>query len=264
MNTYSHKMLLGASEALGHNCEVFLTNSFSGLPTKAYDLVIHRDSGVSFDDIDLLISKQQALISKKLVNDPTIVQALRGKDSQYLWFLQNLIPHIPTHICRGALGGDFSFEHDEKFILKTTRGNQGLGVMLLLGVDSLESVLEANHARADESYILQPYLSFDCEYRVLTIDNKIMGALKKDKTQDFRANAKRCQISPIKAEQLQKNITELVQRITTFLPNQFLGIDIAIYKNSPLVIEINTTPGFEAFDKEHKTNIAQKLLKEYL
>ena len=262
ISTYSHRQLLGAANDLGHSLEVINTTQFKlPLEEASYDLVIHRDTGVSFDDVDLLLLKSFSSVSKLQVNSPAVIESMRGKDRQYLFFKEHKLPHIPTAIFRGSEFGENSFPKAEEFVLKTTRGNQGKGVMLLRGRDSLSSILEAHEARQDERFILQPKLNLLKEYRVLCLDQEIWGGVQKDLSEDFRNNAKRC--TP-KACSLPEEVSALALKILKLLPGQFLGLDIALTEDGPVLIEINTTPGFEVFDSLHEINSATRLLQELL
>ncbi len=262
-STYSHRQLLGAAKDLGHSLEVLTTSNFALEDGhKEYDLILHRDSGVSFDDVDLLLLKSLTPFSDKQVNSHKVIESLRGKDKQALFFQEHKLPLIPTSLFRGADQGVKSFPKSEEFVLKTIRGNQGLGVMLIRGRDSLASILESHEALRDERYILQPKIDLKKEYRVLCLDQEIWGAIQKDFESGFRANAKRCQ--PKVVETLPEEVTKLSQAILKLLPGQFLGLDIAMTENGPLIIEINTTPGFEVFDELHEINSATRLLQELL
>lgn len=263
--TYSYRRLFKAAQDMGHLVDTVLSNNFYGHPKdKTYDLVLHRDSGVSFDDIDLSLATYLEHQNIKVVNKPSISTELRGKDNQYLWLLKNKLPHIPTLFLRGPLNENIPFKDSEDFILKTTRGNQGVGVMLVKGRESLASILEANHARGDEKYILQPKLNFLSEWRILVLGDEILGAIEKTNTNDFRANAKRCHVNAIANDKIPGELLSLTSKIQDLLPGQFLGIDLGITKDGPLIIEINTTPGFETFDELHNIDVASKLWKYYL
>jgi ribosomal protein S6--L-glutamate ligase len=264
-STYSHRQLLGAASDLGHCLRVIDTGQFTALASQeSYDLVLHRDSGVSFDDVDLLLLRSLASQSNKFVNSPEVISLLRAKDQQYIYFKENNLPCIPTAIFRGADSGLNSFSDHQQFVLKTIRGNQGKGVMLIQGLDSLATILESNEARADQRYILQPKIDFIKEYRVLCQGQEMWGAIEKDLIDDFRANAKRCSAKAIDTDSLPEAVAALASRILKLLPNQFLGLDIGITDNGPLLIEINTTPGFEVFDALHDINSATRLLQELL
>lgn len=263
--TYSYRRLYRAAQDLGHLVDTVLSNNFSGLPArKHYDLVLHRDSGVGFDDIDLTLASYLVDQNLKVVNNPSTSKELRGKDNQYLWLLKNKLPHIPTLFHRGIFKDETPFQEHDEFVLKTTRGNQGLGVMLIKGRESLNSIVEANHARGDEKYILQPKLNFLSEWRVLVLGGSILGALEKGSADDFRANAKRCQVNAVKKENIPQDILELTNNIQELLPEQFLGLDFGITQTGAKVIEINTTPGFETFDELHNIDVAKKFWENYL
>lgn len=265
ISTYSHRQLLGAAKDLGHSLEVIDTGQFTmGESLENYDLVLHRDSGVSFDDVDLLLLKDLRQQSSQLVNSPEVIELLRGKDRQFTFFKEKKLPCIPTAIFRGADSGLNSFRDCDQFVLKTIRGNQGKGVMLIRGRDSLATILESNEVKEDQRYILQPKIDFIKEFRVLSLGEEIWGAIEKDLTNDFRANAKRCSPKAIESESLPKTVIKLVEKILKLFPGQFLGLDIAMTENGPVLIEINTTPGFEVFDELHEINSATRLLQELL
>ncbi|MBK25599.1 MAG: hypothetical protein CME70_16500 [Halobacteriovorax sp.] len=259
--TYSHQRLLRAAGNLSLKVEVLQSNQFVGLPEEPeHRLVLHRDSGISFDDIDLIVSKHLENKGLKVINSTSTTELLRGKDKQFLFFKNFNLPHIPTFLCRGKLKPKELPPYDE-FVVKTIRGNQGIGVMLLKDSESLLSLLDSNHARKDERYIIQPRLNFSSEYRVLLLNNEVLGVIEKKLTSDFRANAKRCET---RKTLLPKEFEPLIQRINELLPEQFLGVDIGIFNGEPVIIEINTTPGFEEFDKLHNFDTAQALIERNL
>ncbi len=256
--TFSHKSILRAADKLSLNVEVLLSHKFVGLPEEPkHKLVLHRDSGISFDDIDLVIAQHLEDAGLKVLNSSKITETLRGKDKQYLFFKKHGLPHIPTFLSRGNLGHR-DLPSYEEYVMKTIRGNQGIGVSLVKDTKSLLSILDSNHARKDERYLVQPRLYFEKEYRVLMLNNQVLGVIEKKLTSDFRANAKRCET---KKSTLPKDFGPLIEKINSLLPNQFLGVDIGINNGEAIIIEINTTPGFEEFDKLHNSDTALMLLE---
>lgn len=259
--TYSHRRFLESARDLGHLADTLLSHEFCGIPENLnYDLVLHRDSGVSYDDVDLLLAESFEEKGLTVINNSAVTSLLRGKDKQHLYFKKHELPHIPTLISRGPLL-ESQLPDSKEFVLKTIRGNQGRGVMLLSNKDSLLSVLESNHARGDERYIIQPRLNFSKEYRVLLIGDEVVGVIEKVVTGDFRANAKR---SETKIAKLPSEVLKLTEEVQSLIPGQFLGLDIGLTNEGPVLIEINTTPGFEVFDELHQCDVAKKVWESYL
>jgi len=247
----------------------FLTNKG---PSSLFGL--HRCTGTNFDDFDLLFS--ESLLSKgiKIYNNPSSIKKIRGKDNQLLFFLQNALPHIPTLCFKGRPQKEFlenlndnfkPFQHKEKFVLKTTRGNRGLGVNLINGKSSLFSILETFWAMKDQRFILQPFIESFEEYRVFVIKNKFLGAIKKKadpSSFDFRKNCERSQgtLEFLKSENLSPAIRDLSEKAFKETGCLYLGLDIILTHDGPLLLEINTVPGFEQLEKLSKQNVAKEII----
>lgn len=258
--TYSHSRFLKSAQDLGHLVEVLNTQDFCWGAPKKYDMVLHRDSGISFDDVDLVLTDSLLGHGNKVVNSPDTLKTLRGKDRQYSFFQTNNLPHIPTLITRGLSGIENVYPNYDEVIVKTIRGNQGRGVELVKRID-LPSLLESNQRKKDERFIIQPRLHFQKEFRVLTLGNEIQGTMEKTCLDDFKANAKNCENKPVHIPNEIKAITEKIQQ---FFPGEFLGLDFGLDDDGYRLIEINTTPGFEVFDQVFETDIAKKLWEKYL
>ena len=64
------------------------------------------------------------------------------------------------------------------FILKTNRGNRGLGVNIVRGKDSLFSFLETFWAIKDQRFVLQPYINGAKEFRVFLLGGECLGGFE--------------------------------------------------------------------------------------
>ena len=190
---------------------------------------LHRSSGVSFDDFDLLYSENLIREGATIENHPRVLKNFRDKEKQALFFFENKIPQIPTLSFRGAPSpsllnevDDFFFPYleNETFILKTNRGNKGLGVNIVRGKDSLFSFLETFWAIKDQRFVLQPYIHGVEEFRVFLLRNECLGGILKQEPKpfDFRKNSERSFSSPkyFSAKHLPQEVLELSYKIFTF------------------------------------------------
>jgi RimK family alpha-L-glutamate ligase len=268
LNPYDSSLLFNQSNLS------FPENNF--LTTKGHSSLfgLHRCTGTNFDDFDLLFS--QSLLNKgiKIYNNPSSIKKIRGKDNQLLFFLQNSLPHIPTLCFKGRPQKEIiekltdyfrPFQHKEKFVLKTTRGNRGLGVNLINGKSSLFSILETFWAMKDQRFILQPFIESFEEYRVFIIKNKFLGAIKK-KTDpssfDFRKNCERSHgaLKFLKSENLSPTIRDLSEKTFKEAGCLYLGLDIILTNDGPLLLEINTVPGFAQLETVSEQNVAKEII----
>ena len=236
-------------------------------------VILGRYSGVRFDDYDLLYMKNEKRNGSVVHNCPEKVSTFRQKCSQVLFFQENNIPHIDTITLRGLykkkelksiISQEFVTQSWDQstFLVKMTRGNQGRGITLIKGIDSLVSFNETFNALKDQRYIIQPYLNIEKEYRVLIINNVIQGALEKEIDDDFRANSKRCKSIFINTSSMPKDLIEIVQKCINKSGLFYSGIDVAFISNEYRIIEINSNPGFEDFETKSHINIASIIIEE--
>ncbi len=232
---------------------------------------LHRSSGVSFDDFDLLYSENLIREGATIENHPRVLKNFRDKEKQALFFFENKIPQIPTLSFRGAPSpsllnevDDFFFPYleNETFILKTNRGNKGLGVNIVRGKDSLFSFLETFWAIKDQRFVLQPYIHGVEEFRVFLLKDECLGGVLKPKPFDFRKNSERSFSSPqyFNTKSLPKEVLEFSHRTFENSGAFYLGLDFLITSEGPLIIEMNCSPGFEQFEKFSGINIAREII----
>lgn len=238
-------------------------------------IILGRHSGVRFDDYDLLFMKKKLLSGALVENNPDRALIFRQKCSQHLFFQEHNIPHIDTLILRGLFTRsellktidkeftDLSWDR-QSYLAKMSRGNQGKGITLLKGIDSLNSYNETFHALKDQRYIIQPYLNIQKEYRILVINNQIQGALEKEKQDDFRANSNRCESRFISKESMPEDLINLTKKCIKSSKLFYCGIDVALINGRYKVLEINCCPGFEDFERKSKQNIALTILNEII
>jgi hypothetical protein len=130
----------------------------------------------------------------------------------------------------------FSISKNNKYVLKMNRGNQGIGVNLISGTQSLKSILETFHALNDQKFIIQPYIEHKKELRIFVIKNQIMAIIEKTITsEDFRGNSKRSKARFIKtiSNEIHEEIITLIGADETIIPEQEIGIRLADRLASP-------------------------------
>lgn len=229
---------------------------------------IFRTTGIRFDDMDLLVAKYFAAGGTKIINPLGPLIENRNKDIALFNLSLGKLPIIETVVFRGKINDDIKkailhLKANEKYILKMNRGNQGIGVQLINGTDSLLSILETYHALNDQKFHLQPYLPHQQEFRILLTENKILGVVEKMKRpEDFRGNAKRAKTKLIKKHD--PVLIELAEKALKQFKYHYAGIDIIKTNDGYKILEVNSIPGFESIEQLSDKNIAKELLLDFL
>ncbi len=248
----------------------------SGVPTrqKQNRWVIHRTMGVNFDEFDLRVSAHLAASNFRISNPLPLLIQMRDKVAQ-LQTLQELgAPVIPSLILRGNLEKENGVRiqnfirqsKSSRFILKTERGNHGLGVSLINGVDSLYSWLTTLHATKDQRYILQPFLENSREFRILLCGDQCLGLVEKKRkskhAKNFKHNAGHTHFVPVNhPTRLHRPMLEWAQKIQTKMQSDFLAIDFLLTNKKIHLLEVGLCPGFIEFEKASKINVAKKVIQ---
>ena len=163
---------------------------------------LHRTMGVNFDEFDLRVARHLETQHFQISNPLSLLTSLRDKVAQIQTLHQWGVPIIPSLILRGDIDGNnhtaiqrfIRQSKHSRFILKTERGNQGLGVSLINGIDSLYSWLTTLRATRDQRFILQPFIEDAQEYRILMCGDQCLGIVEKQRraqaNDKFKHNAK--------------------------------------------------------------------------
>ena len=225
-----------------------------------------RTTGVRYDDFDLTCARNFALLKYKIENPIDALTTFRSKELQAVFFKAQQLNTIPSFMYRGALT-DTIWEELLKlsptgdYVLKMSRGNQGIGVNLIKGTQSLRSFLETFHAMRDQRFLIQPFIAHKKELRVFIIKNEIHAIIERTITSsDFRGNAKRSNGKIIK--KIPSNLHHELTRASNESGLTYCGIDLIYDGNDFRFLEINPVPGFEQIEKLSKKNIARELITQ--
>lgn len=264
---YSTKRLISEAQKLKYSVSYLNPYQFliPMIPKKARGHYFHRTTGTNYDDFDLIVTKHHEISGFSVTNPLERLKLFRSKDAQSLFFNEHQIPGIKTLLYRGKLTESLEEELlalsiHQKYILKMTRGNQGIGVNILESHKSLVALLETFHAMRDQRFLIQPYIPHKKEWRALFIRGEMIACIEKTiSKEDFRGNAKRSNAK------LLKKIPRQLEKIAHYTYSQsgleYAGIDLLETNNSEiLVLEVNAIPGFEQAEELSGHNIARELV----
>ncbi|OFZ52370.1 MAG: hypothetical protein A2381_10485 [Bdellovibrionales bacterium RIFOXYB1_FULL_37_110] len=275
----SSKRLLETAMSLGldtkvinpYECLLDLTSSTS--KNLSDTLVLHRVTGIKHENYDLNFSGMLQANGAKIVNNLNAFEKLRDKEQQAVFFRQHQIAVIPAFGLRKRLGPTELDKIIEKlspyhvdpktppaYIIKTTRGNQGVGTNLIIGVKSLKSILETLWAIRDQKFLIQPFLKEAYEYRILATSKGILGAIQRTPDQnDFRANAHHG--TACKLKNLPAGLIEFAQNAFFKSGANYAALDLFLWQDQFMVVEINLVPGFRQMEAITGNNVAMEIIQ---
>lgn len=227
-------------------------------------LYFHRTTGIRYDNYDLSVAEFHEMNRHKITNPIQALEIFRDKDRQSLFLNRHKLSSIETINYRGELNEKHwdaicSLSSNQQYIIKMNRGNQGIGVNLVNGIQSLKSLLETFHAMKDQKFIIQPFIKHKKEWRIFVIKNKIISILERTVGEDeFRGNSKRSKAKCIK--KINSEIEAEILRAVELSGLDYCGVDIISDSNKYYFLEINAVPGFEQLEELSGINIARELI----
>ena len=158
---------------------------------------------------------------------------------------------------------------DSKFpmVMKTLSGSQGVGVLLIETERSLQSQVSLLYKiDPNTDLLLQEYIEQDYDVRCVIVNNKIIGAMKRNKIiDDFRSNATQgAEVELIKLTKLEEQ--ECIKAAKA-VNGQWVGVDFMPgkdrKKNKPYILEVNHSPGTKGISEATNKDIVKEVLELY-
>lgn len=142
-------------------------------------------------------------------------------------------------------------------VVKGVHGSRGRYVFKVDDRSSLDRQLSADMVG---SFTFQPYYALDAEYRVLVLGGKFFDAIRKyTPAGDFRSNS--AVGGTAEPATLSPELRSLCERAAKSLGYEFAGVDIALVDGTPLILEVNRSPGFRQFEETTGKNVARAFLE---
>ena len=272
---YSHRRLVEAAEARGHQIDVINTLlvymnitshrpdlRYGGERLTGYDAVIPR-IGASVTFYGTAVLRQFEMMGVWPLNESVAI----GRSRDKLRSLQLL--------ARAGIGLPVTaFAHSTKYsddlieiaggapvVIKLLEGTQGIGVVLGETHNSAKSVIDA--FRGVKSHILvQEFIkeAGNTDIRCLVVGGKVVASMKRTGAEgDFRSNLHRggsAQIIRITPEERSTAV-----RAAKIMGLNVCGVDLLRSNHGPVVMEVNSSPGLEGIEKATGKDIAGRIIE---
>ena len=153
-------------------------------------------------------------------------------------------------------------------ILKTLTGSLGVGVVKIETEESLSATTQLLYKLdPDMGVLLQEFIVTDFDVRAHVIAGKFYGAIKRPIVKkDFRSNVSLGSVP--ETIELTKLEQDHVVQAARAVDGLWVGVDFIPAKDrekdSPIFIEINSTPGTKGYKEATKVNIAKDILTTFM
>lgn len=146
-------------------------------------------------------------------------------------------------------------------IVKLLEGTQGLGVVLAETKSAAKSVIEAFYG-LNANILVQEFIkeAGGADIRVLVVGGKVIAAYKRQGQEgEFRSNLHRGgQGEKVRLSPAEKRTAIIA---TKALGLNIAGVDMLRSDRGPLVLEVNSSPGFEGVEKVTGVDVAGQIIE---
>lgn len=244
---------------LGDQGSVITLNS---IPIERYDAILPR-IGASITDYGLAVVRHFESMKIYSVNSSHSIAESRNKMRSLQVLNAAGIPVPATVLTRSLKGLRAAVEAvgGMPVVLKVLKGTQGRGVMLVHTPISLGSVVETLRS-LDEDIIIQQFIAEGAghDYRAFVIGDRVIAAMKRTAPKgEFRSNI-HCGGEGTFVK-ISKEFETVAIRSARVLGLEIAGVDLMESHVGPMVLEVNSSPGFEGIEKATGLNIAAEIIR---
>ncbi len=274
----TERMMIAAAQESGHEISVMRNHFFQLDFTGKKSNLLYKNK--EFPKTDVVIVrpefndnyesyagtiKQIENMGIPVVNGyiPTIITKNKIRTLQYLQ--KNGLSFPKTVIVNSRENLEEAVDKFTRYpiILKKPVGREGVGVMFMSEKKTLSSVMDVllHEDKWGGQYMLQEYVkeAKNKDLRIFIVGNKIIAAMERiAKPGEFRANFSLG--GEVKLAQLTDAEKKLALTASKVIGIEISGVDIIRSKSGPMILEVNSNPGFIGITKATGVDVAKYII----
>jgi ribosomal protein S6--L-glutamate ligase len=268
--------LVEEGEKLGHTMHKLYEPKLSFTSTDSGIEILHENQPLP--DLDVIIPRPnfieepslrsyaiQLLVDAgyKVLNDKPSMGWAKNKLTQHVLFEKYKLPCPRWAIARKSSQASILAEQiNYPVILKVAFGTHGKGIFYAENKETLDPIAEYLAIRDGNPLIVEEFIkeANRKDLRVFVLGGKVISAMQRTAPEgDIRANTSTGGTgSKVK---LSKAEIELAEKTATTFELDIAGVDIIRSNRGPLVLEINSNPGFKEIERTTDSNVAKAIIK---
>ena len=272
---YSHRRLVEAAEARGHQIEVVdhlrcyinITSHrpsvrYQGRDLPNYDAIIPR-IGASVTFYGTAVLRQFEVMGVYPVNESVGISRSRDKlRSMQLLAREGIGLPVTVFAHKTSQAEEvINLVGGAPVVIKLLEGTQGIGVVLGETQKAAESIIQA-FGGVNTNILVQEFIkeAGGEDIRCLVVGGRVVAAMKrKGKEGDFRSNLHRGgSASAIKVTPAERSTAIAAAKA---LGLNVCGVDLLRSNHGPVVMEVNSSPGLEGIEKATGIDVASEIIE---
>lgn len=228
---------------------------YDGRPFGKYDVIITRPSILNNVALHVALIQQMEMMGIPLFNGSEAILGAKNKIKTMQVLDRYGIPIPKTVVIRRKDDLDQAAKSVGGFplIAKQPVGSFGNGVTIIESMRALQSFLLWDKPM----YLLQQFVKYSKgkDIRVFVVNGKVVGSMMRSaKKGEFRSNIELGGVG--KPVEITQDEASIALRSVQALDLDYGGVDIMRGKDGPVVLEVNSNPGFKELERATGVNIA--------
>lgn len=258
---------------LGHTCRILRAKRFQmvfdgsspwlfydGKPLQHFDVMLARPSMVQHVDLNVSIVEQMQLSGMLVLNTYDSILKAKNKLKTGQILTHYGIPMPKTVIVRRSddLAQAVKLLGGFPVILKAPFGSYGSGVTIVESMRALKSVLVWDKPL----YLLQQFVKFSRgkDIRIFVVNGKVVASMMRSAQKgEFRSNIELGGVGG--AVKITEEEASIAVRAVQALDLHYGGVDLIRSKEGPVILEVNSNPGFKTLEKASGVNVAKAIVE---
>jgi ribosomal protein S6--L-glutamate ligase len=258
----------------GHTARIFRSGKFQlvydgtarrlmydGKLFPKYDVIITRPTVLRDVDLNISIVKQMEMMGIPVFNRFDSIIKAKNKLKSLQIFDHYNIPIPKTVVIRSPNYIDLAVEGcgGMPVIVKSPFGSYGAGVTIVESKRALKSMLDWEDSNI---YMIQEFVKYSRgrDIRVFVVGGKVVGTMMRSARKgEFRSNIELGgKGTPVEITDEEREIS---LKAVQALDLEYGGVDILRSKFGPVVLEVNSNPGFKALESSTGVDIAGAIVE---
>lgn len=267
--------LIEAGEARGHRMKKLYTPRFTfkagsdgfeifyeGDAFEGFDVLIYRPNFIEEPSLHAHVIRLLAEAGYRIVNGAAEIGATKNKIEQHLMFQEEGFPVPDWAIAKSRKYlPEIAEEIGFPLIVKVSFGTHGIGVFYAENLETLQPIADYLSVRDGNPMILEKFIS-DADrkdVRVFLVGGNVVGAMEREaRAGEMRANVAAGGTGT--ATELTEDEARLAIDAAKRFGLEIAGIDLLRTVEGPLLLEVNSNPGFKELETATAEDIAGAII----
>ncbi len=236
---------------------------YEGKPFPDYNIIMAKQAATCEPSLHTITVETLKKLGLKIVNGMPTFSVSKNKLASLLRLGEAGVPIPRSIIVRHPQNAKAAAEEiGYPVVIKIAFGTHGKGVFLAKDPETLQPIADYLGLSDRNPIIVQEFIAEadQKDLRVFVAGNKIIASMERvAQSEDFRSNAHLGGVGrPVKTTREEEKIA---LKATKAMNLDMAGVDILRSDRGPLVIEVNSNPGYEELERATGVNVAEKIVK---